>query len=250
MRSQTVVQASIELTSPDLGSLFTIPEADWTAVSKRVGLTRLTEDIADRIAKSLPDFPSLVQVCKIWRETTFPGLIQQSHDVNAYAVQSIASFTALQQKIAGLDPNKPLPPAVKAEAEKSIGTLSTSSATLSTTSASLQAQVANFSSVNHVVDAKITTYVAKLSPQWASIAAPIEAVDRATGRIRGAWQAINNDLQSVVSGKIPITTPFLIGLDIQVSINTWQILRSETAAFASLAQGQDKYLTGQWLIGG
>jgi hypothetical protein len=250
MRSQTVVQASIELTNESLGSLFTIPEADWTAVSKRVGLTRLTEDIADRVAKSLPDFPRLVPVCKAWRETTFPGLIKQSHDVNAYAEQSISSFTALQQKIAGLDPNKPLPPAVKAEAEQTIGALGTSSAALAGTSSSLEAQVATFSSVNQVVDAKITTYAAKLGPQWNSIAAPIEAVDRATGRIRGAWQAINNDLQSVVSGKIPITTPFLIGLDIQVAINTWQILKTETAAFASLAQGQDKYLTGQWLIGG
>jgi hypothetical protein len=48
MRSQTVVPASIELTGA-MGSLFTIPGADGTAV-----------DIAERIAQPPPDVPRLL----------------------------------------------------------------------------------------------------------------------------------------------------------------------------------------------
>ena len=247
MRNETAAQETFELTSTSLGSLFVISESDWTAVSKRVGLTSLTKEIAGQVAKYLPDFPQLVQVCQRWKDVTFPGIVTQSRNLSAYSAQAIQSFTALQQKIAQLQPHEELPPAVRDEAEKDLGVLAQSTATIGGAFSELEGQIATFSKVNQVVDADITNYTARLSPEWKSIQTSVDAVDRATGRIRGAWQAINNDLQSVVTGKIPITTPFLLGLDIHSALLSWQILQQESTAFPSLAQGQDRYLTGQWL---
>lgn len=247
MRNETAVQEGFELTSDELGSLFVISESDWTAVSKRVGLTSLTKDIAGQVAKYLPDFPKLVEVCQLWKNVTFPGMVAQSRNLSAYSAQSIGSFTALQQKVSQLQPNEELPPAVKNEAEKALGALAQSTATIGGAFTDLEGQIETFSKVNQVVDADINNYTARLSPEWKSIQTSVDAVDRATGRIRGVWQAINNDLQSVVSGQIPITTPFLMGLDIQSALLSWRNLQQESTAFPSLAQGQDKYLTGQWL---
>jgi hypothetical protein len=73
-------------------------------------------------------------------------------------------------------------------------------------------------------------------------------VDEATGTVTGAWQAIADDLGRVASGRIAVTTPFLLGLDIASALRAWNNIKSEADAFASMSEGQWYYLTGQWLV--
>jgi hypothetical protein len=40
------VSSEIHLVNESIGSLFTIPEGDWTQISKRVGLALLAKDIS------------------------------------------------------------------------------------------------------------------------------------------------------------------------------------------------------------
>ncbi len=240
---------TIQLTSDSLGSLFTVPESDWTAISKRVSLAILAKDIAESIAQYLPDFPTLVTVCEKWKYTTFSGLVTQSHNVSDYSKQAIKNFTELQNKIAGLNPDDDLPATIKQEAENTISQLAHSTDTLSNTTSDLYDQVNAFTMQNNIVDAKIDSYAAKLGSDWQSIKTSSDKVDNAAGLVLGTWQSITDDLHNVTSGSIKITTAFLLNLDIQSAILAWQGLRNEADAFASMAKNQDQYLSGQWLNG-
>lgn len=237
----------VRLTAAGQGALFTVPESDWTAISQRVGMTLLAKGIASTIAKFLPDFPDLVTVCQQWKDTTFPTLVSQSQAVATYAGEAIGSFTKLQQKLVGLAPDDPLPPDVETEASAALDELSTSTHDLASPFADLTEIVRAFYDENGIVDAKIEAYADRLGAHWQSIAAPAKAIDEATGRVMGAWQAIDDDLANVASGSIPITTPFLMGLGIDAAVNAWTGLKQEASAFPSLAEGQQKYLDGSWL---
>ena len=241
------MDSSIALTSDSLGSLFVIPESDWTSISKRVGLTILAKDIAPSIARYLVDFPALETVCQKWKDTTFPGLIAQSENLSNYCVQARDSWTKLQQAISGLDPNRDLPPEVKREAEGVIGSLSQSTASLNQQFAPLSADVLAFTTQNQVIDSHITSYTDRLGPDWKSINPSTTAVDKATGLVMGAWQAISDDLNAIATGRIVMTTQLLLSLDIASALLSWEHLRDEAHDFASMAKGQEQYLSGQWI---
>jgi hypothetical protein len=242
-----LVSSEIALTSESLGSLFTIPESDWTQISKRVGLAILARDISAQIARYLPDFPALVTVSESWKDRTFPGLVAQSASLPSYCVRARGDFSGLQQRISGLDPGKPLPPALKQEAETVIGRLAESSAPLAQAFRGLAVQVGEFTSVNQRIDAKIKSYTDRLGPDWKSIDPAAGAVSRATGLVLGAWLAISSDLSAVVSGRIPVTTPLLLGLGIASALLAWENVQREAEEFGRIAKGQERYLSGQWL---
>lgn len=239
--------AVIKLTSCSMGSLFAIPESDWTAISKRVGLTVLLEGTADYIAPYIRDFRNLEIVCKTWKDATFPELVTQSHNLSHYSTEAIQSFSELQRTISNLDPNEDLPPGVKQKAETVIGQLARSTGSLNQAFFSLTQNVKAFVSENNMVDAEIHSYVDRLGPDWQWIGASTKAVENAAGLVLGTWQAIASDLDNVVSGQITVTTKFLLNLDIQWALNSWKDLQNETDAFPSMAKGQDEYLTGRWL---
>src|SRR5918992_2631561 len=81
------------LTNSALGSLFTIPADDWTAINQRVGLTYLASGVAPTIAEYLPSYPALDAACAKWRTATFGALVTQSGALAQYASSAEASFT-------------------------------------------------------------------------------------------------------------------------------------------------------------
>ena len=241
------MSSEIRLASESLGSLFTVSESDWTQISKRVGLAILARDIATQIARYLPDFPALVKVCESWKERTFLELVLQSARLPAYCIRAREDFSSFERKLSGLDPVKPLPLQLQQEAQTVILWLAGASEPLAQAFKDLAAQVAEFTSVNQRIDAKIQSYTDRLGPEWKSIDPAAGAVSHATGLVLGAWSAISSDLSAVVSGRIPVTTPLLLSLGIASALRAWDNLRKKAEEFGRIAKGQERYLSGQWL---
>jgi len=235
------------LTSNSLGSLFTIPANDWTAVNQRVGLTYLAHDVAPTIAQYLPSYPALDAACATWRDATFGALVTESGALAQYALSAETSFTGIQAAIAKLPPNQKLSPATLDQARSAIGTLAASTATLSTTFGGLRDDVLAFTSANAATDAQIDAYVRTLGPEWTALTAQTDALDRAAGLVLGTWQAMTHDLAAIAGDQIQITTQLLLSLEIASALLAWQNLQAEAAAFATMAGGQQKYLDGSWL---
>ncbi len=243
------VSSEIHLVNEAVGSLYTVPENDWTEISKRVGLALLAKDISHHIAQYLPDFPALVTACERWKTHTFPSLVAESASLPSYCSQAREDFSKLQQQLAGQDPNRPLPAPLQQEAQTVLTRLSESSTPRERAAKDLVAELMSFVAVNQLIDAKIKSYTERLGPQWKSIDPSAGAVSRASSLVLGAWAAISSDLSYVVSGRIPVTTALLLGLGISSALLAWENLQREAEQFSHIAQGQEKYLNGQWLQG-
>ena len=235
------------LTSGELSSIFSVPGATWTTISRRVGTAFLLHDIEDEIARTIPGFPALAAACDAWRIRTFPGLVAQAGALVDYCASSIGAFGALQKSITGLGTDQPLPAAIHAAAVAAIGELHDATIARTLAIAPLTSDVASFRRANAIADAQIESYVARLGPSWASLAPATGAVDDACGLVLGAWQAIGADLADLASGSIAITSQLLLSLDIASALLSWRHLLDEAQAFASVAVGQERYLDGSWL---
>lgn len=238
------------LTDNGLGAIFTIPAADWTTISQRVGIVHLLADIENEVARTIAGFPALLTACEAWRTATFPGLVAQAASLAGLCTQSIGAFTALQQSIAGLAPDAPLPPALQTQASEAIDALHDSSVLAARQVSALAAAVASFRDANDVADAQLAVYAQRLGPDWVSLVPSTTALGNATGLVDGSWSAITADLGELASGTIAITTELLLSLGIASALLSWTSLRDEAQAFASLADGQTAYLDGSWLAAG
>lgn len=234
----------MQLTNESVAQLFTVPESDWTAINKRVGVTEYAKGIASEISQMLPKYPQLVSACDLWMSTTFPGLISHSTALVNYADQSTQQFTDLQNALNALGPNtNPLPSAIQSQAQTALNNLQQTSNTLGAQFDTLSQQVSDFATVNGEIDTEITHYQSQLGPWWAPIGATISKVDGATGHVKGVWLAINSDLQNALSGQIDVTDSFLLGLDINVALSAWASIKTEATAFGTMANGQMQYWT-------
>lgn len=238
---------NFQLSSPCAGQLFTIAVSDWTAISKRVGLTILAQDISQFIAQRLPSFPALESACQAWSATTFPSLVSHASQVTVYCDQSTASFGRLKSTLATLNPDDALPENVRLQAVQALSALATSTINLSSECNNLALQVRAFLAVNEIVDKQILDYEKQLGAGWPSLEAQRMTLEAALGHVVGGWQAISDDLSAIAAQKIPITITLLLSLEIQSALLSWQNLRAEAVAFAALAQGQQQFLSGAWL---
>jgi hypothetical protein len=243
----TRVESEIHLVNKSIGDLFTIPEADWTVISERVGLALLARDVSSQIAAYLPDFPALITASDRWKNHTFPALIGESSALPPYCRSAKEDFSGLQQQLSAQDPYRPLSPELKAEAEVVLARLSQSSIPRARAFQDLVGELMVFASVNQLIDEKIRSYTDRLGPEWRSIEPSVGKVSRASALVLGAWAAISSDLSFVVSGSIPITTTLLFSLGLSSALLAWTNISREAEAFLPIAHGQEKYLSGQWL---
>jgi uncharacterized protein YdbL (DUF1318 family) len=242
--------SSIQLTDPAAGAFFAVPAADWTAISKRVGLTRLAAGIAPVIGRYLRDFPKLEDACGLWAASTFPGLVSLSQDIGSFAGQAADSLGSLQDQLSQYGPGDTLSAATVAAVKAIFATLAGGTQRLNSQSGVLRQQVQTFATENEVVDAQIGDYVKHLGPEWQSLTSELPAVETAAGLVEGAWGAIADDMNAIATDSIPITTALLVSLELQSAALAWRNLGPEAAAFATLAQGQQQYLSGVWLESG
>ncbi|MEO6700795.1 MAG: hypothetical protein ABI140_00465 [Jatrophihabitantaceae bacterium] len=236
--------ANLVLASVAVGSLFTVPDSDWTAIDQRVGYAIKLSNIADQVTQYLPGFSALVTACRTWRDSTFPGINTAAASLNSYSREAVTEFTELQAK---LGPGNDLSPQLRELVITTLRQLADQTAPLNDQFRLLAGQIADFTDLNRAVDAQVDAFVNKLGPQWKSILPSTRKVDDATGLVRGTWEALSSDLNALVSEPIDVTEPFVLSLQIDSALLAWTNLQAEAAAFGKLAADQEQYLSGAWL---
>lgn len=230
----------MQLTDSSIAQLYTIPAASWTAINQRVGMVLLVQNIESVIAGQIPGFPDLEKACQAWSNGTFQALIDQSVALHTYASTAIQNFTDLQNAVNALS-GSTVPPEVQQQTSAALLQLANSTNPLTQAFATLSNQVSDFMKANQAVDSQLRHEQEVLGFLWQPITDITTAVDNATGLVNGAFLAINHDLKAAVSNPIDVTMPFLESLSIEVAIQAWQRIQSETAAFPSMANVQKQY---------
>lgn len=228
-----------------MGDLFTVPEDDWVAISKRVGYAIKLSNIADQVTQFLPGFRALVTACVTWRDSTFPAIASNAVSLRDYSKQAVTEFTDLKAKIGPDGAN--LSPQVKDLVVATLHRLSEQTTPLNNQFRTVAGQIADFTDLNRAVDAQVDAFVNKLGPQWHSILSSTGKVDDATGLVRGTWEALSADLNALVSEPIDVDEPFILSLQIDSSLLAWVNLQGEANRFGTVVANQQQYLTGAWL---
>ncbi len=208
------------------GSLFTVPDADWAAIDQRVESAINLSPIADQVTQYLPQFKTLVEACRRWRSSTFPQIGSSAQSLSNYCDRALPTFQSVQQALSG-----PLTPEVQRQVVDALTSLSQWTMPLNDKFHTVSAEVADFYEINRAVDAQVDQYVQRLGTDWRSILPETTRVDDAAGRVRGVWQALSADLNSLVSEPIDVTDGFIASLQIESALLGWTDLRSEAQAF-------------------
>jgi hypothetical protein len=227
--------------------IFTLPETVWTPISKRVGLTVLASAIAPTIGQTLPEFPRLETACQEWASTTFPGLVGLSAAIGTFAGTAATRLSQLSRTVSQATQGGTIPQATADLVTSTMAALAKQAAPLNTQCNALYAQVQAFRTENEIVDTQVQNYINILGPDWQSLGGDIPAVEQGAGAVVGAWQAITDDFNAVTSAGIESMDPFLLPLELNQASTSWTNLAPEAAGFATLAQGQQQYLSGAWL---
>lgn len=231
-----------DLTNKTLAQLYTIPATDWEVINKRVGIVIEAQSIQSYISAYLPDYPTLLNLCQLWTQTTFTGLKAQSTAISNYSTKAITNFSKLNNSIKQIgDQSGTVPANIKEQTKNLLDELACDTKTLSGVVSTLLTQVRNFLTHNEIVDSQIAKHKDKLGDFWPNVSKYISDFESATGLVMGEWQAISNDLSTVVSSPIDVTMPFLESLSLDVALTTWQSISVETSAFPSNVAGQEKY---------
>ncbi|OON68226.1 hypothetical protein [Hymenobacter sp. CRA2] len=221
----------MDIARASVADLFTVPPADWAAIQQRVSLTQLAQPLAGEIQVMLPHFPDLMTVCQQWQTSTFPGIIDLSRQLAAYAERARQRFTPLAQEVALLDPNADLPAELRTRAQAAFTELGQGTQVLSQACDALREPISNFHLVNGVVDTEISRYQDRLGFLGQPIGQATRAVDTACGRVLGDWSAIADDLHPLLEGQLPLTVAVLLDLNLQQALLTWRAIGEEVGAF-------------------
>lgn len=228
------------LANSSVTDLYTIPVTDWEEINKRVGNVFQLRNIKDIVARTIPGYPPLLNSSDVWVNNTFDDLISQSREVAAYAETAVINFTELNMAVKKIEGDE-VPPSVQHMASDMLTGLLTSTSGLALKVSSSSAQVDTFMKNNQIVDAEMAIHADSLGIFWKPLGNIITAVEHATGKINGAWKALEDDLKIVSAKKVNITIPFIMSLDIDASIVLWEELAEEAGAFPPQAEGMKNY---------
>lgn len=223
----------IGLTSNSLAAFCVIPESAWNAINGRVDRVIQVEPCSETISKNLATYPELLIVCHRWKDETFAGLGNQSRQLETYSVQAINDFTGLKDRLMSLgDEVTVLPDDIKQQAKNAFRNLNRSSIELSISFSALARQVENFYNINsrfdgEVISKNINAYIIWFGPFNKSSSEVMNPI----GMAMGEWIAITSDLEYVASEQIDIDMPFLLGLDIDIALDSWNQILNEAKAF-------------------
>lgn len=203
--------------------------------------------IAPTIGQTLPEFPKLETACQLWASTTFPGLVGLSTGIATFAATAATRLSQLSRSISQVVQGGTISKATADQVTSALAALAAQAAPLNTQCNALYGQVQAFRTENQIVDAQVQNYINVLGPNWQSLGGDIPPVEQGAGAVAGAWQAITDDFNAVTAAGIQSMDPFLLPLELNEAADSWTNLAPEPAAFASLAQGQQQYLSGAWL---
>lgn len=226
---------SVELVSTNQASMFTVPKSDWKAINTRVEAALSVAPIADEVAKTIHNIHDLIRVCTLWRDSTFYELQTLAAQTSSTATLATTSYQLIANITAQLDPNQPITEGQKTKIMTVFEGVSQSVNALNEEIKPLSDTVAEFVQVNSVTDTELEKIKESLGPDWSSIAPETTDVERANGLLRGAWGAVAADLSALAGGEIPITTPFMLSLDLQSAILGWESVSAEASEFIAEA---------------
>ena len=218
----------IVLVDSAAGALFTVSNADWTAIDQRVASAIQFSDIAGTVSQYLPGFEALVRACRAWRDHTFVEIGLAAECLVGYCGDAVREFGGLRAALAGGD----LTPALQHQVVDTVTALSVRTTTLNQQFHLVAGAVADFMEINQTVDRQVDKFVAQLGTDWKSILPATGRVDAASGRVRGIWQALSADLNALVSGQIEVDKAFVASLQIDQALLGWTDLQAEAEAFS------------------
>ena len=227
---------SVELVLANQAAMFTVPKSDWEVIDARVEAALSVAPIADEVAKTIHNIHDLIRVCTLWRNSTFYELQTLAGQTSSTAILATTSYQMLANITAQLEPNQPLTEEQKAQVVKVFDGVSQSVNGLYDELQPLSDKITEFVQVNSITDAELEKIKESLGPDWSSIAPETTDVGRANNLLRGAWGAVAADLSALARGEIPITTPFMLSLDLQSAILGWESVGAEASEFIAEAK--------------
>lgn len=221
---------SLTLVDPSVGALFTIPASAWSAINGEVRTILI--QMAMEPGSPLEGTP-LGNACSSWGMQILPGLHQLSGSLSQFSGTAVQLLTELETIVAGLAPNEPLTPEMKAKALGVFQPLASGSQALRQPSDELMTQISAFVNVIKADDADVREDMIARGQDPGTMFASMAAVEQACGQVLGGWQAISDDLDSIASQQVSLTIAILLSLDIQSAVLAWTNLGAEARAYGS-----------------
>jgi hypothetical protein len=237
------------LVTSDLSTIFTVPEDDWSVISKRVGVSIALQQVFEGPGM-LASFPAFLAAATTWKGSAFPSLVTQSAALVSYADTAIADFGALRSSIQQLGAGATtVPDSIKNDTRVKLQSLHASTSTLAAQFTALVPPIDALRIASDAYDAEIAA--SSIAQSFPPAVDQTATVAGAIGLVEGSWGSLRDDLHGTLTD-VDVTMPFLASLGIEVALVAWQRIKTEAAAFAPLAAGQQDYLDGSlgWLVQG
>lgn len=230
---------TLSLVSDSIGQLYRVPAQDWAQVKSRVHFVVQVPQgtwIAGLVTRLLPGFPALLASCTTWQQHTLPALHTQAQAVADYAATAIGNFTTLNEAVkASGGGSGPVPDALRQQTLTLLQKLASDTVLMNGSFGEVSGQLLTFWNDNITVDAQIAAHQEQLGQLWPSIAASLAALEQASGRVTGEWQALANDLTFTLASPIDVTMPFLESLNLDAALVSWRNVQAEATAFPAIA---------------
>lgn len=216
--------------------LYTISVKDWEAINKRVDSVFKLKNIKDAVSRTIPGYPDLLISSELWEASTFNNLVIQSGEVTKYAETAIFNFNELNDEVKKIKGDE-VPQDIQNQTRTILNSLSISTSNITVEVFNSSTEVSLFMKDNQVVDIEMAKNSGVLGIFWEPLGKIISDVEYATGKVNGAWKAIEDDLHSAISKDIDVDMPFIMSLDIDASIILWKQVAKEAHAFPDHVQG-------------
>lgn len=216
--------------------LFRVPVAAWSSIISRVREIFTGTVFTKLLSEIIPVYPELLAACHLFKETTFPGLIQEAVKLSAYAREAIADFSTLNAKVQSIS-GTTVPMDIQNQTIELLKALQERTSPLATSFSILETQLNDFISLNVQYGQEVHALVQRDNlPILPDIEQEIKTVQNALFRMNGTWMSLSNDLENVLRTPIDLTMSFMEALNIDAAIIEWKSIQEETAAFSSVVK--------------
>ena len=136
-----------------------------------------------------------------------------------------------------------MPDNLQQQTISTLETLKNNTMPLKNSSDTLSSEVLNFLTCNIIVDNQMLKYKDVLGNFWDPIGNNINTLERSAGHVTSVWNSITDDLNFALSSTVAVDFAFVASLNIDTAIMNWQNVKTESAAFPTMTNGQEQYWT-------
>lgn len=235
-------QRSLDLSATKAEATFNVPKKVWTDINSFVFLVAFdaytpgatNTAYPSRFGK-LASYPRLRAAARTWRTSTFPRINDIAGQLATNDIRTLLMALDSSMKKRNSDPV-----AAQAEFDSTYKILRQRFTRLQDLTATTTAEEAEF---NNAGRAAIAEYERQHFPdnQWVKIGPQLNDVQTALALMNGQWGALISDLDDL---RQRMTKDNLVGLDIRISLRTWEDIQKSANGFITDMPTQQKYLTG------